>query len=57
MANHRLASDQRYVQRPVTAHQFEHAFDQGITTLIAKFAQGGFSTQMAVAIGVTARAA
>ena len=27
MANHRLASDQRHVQRTVAAHQFDYTFD------------------------------
>src|SRR5437016_11594553 len=51
----RFAADDRYVQRPLSIDQGEHAVNQLLAFEVADFAECDVAAEMIVAVGVTAR--
>jgi hypothetical protein len=57
MANERFAADDGQVQRPVLVDEREDAVDQRLAFQVADIAERDRSTEVIVAVGITARAA
>ena len=57
MAHHRLAADERDMQRLVLAHEIEHASNKSVAAEIAESLERDAAAQVRVSIGVTSRAA
>jgi hypothetical protein len=57
VADERVAADEGEVEGLESIDDFEDAIDKGLALTVSKAAEGGAATEVAVVIGVTARAA
>jgi hypothetical protein len=57
VADERVAADEGEVEGLESIDDFEDAIDEGLALTVSKAAEGGAATEVAVVIGVTARAA